>query len=85
MYRLLLTGGGLPWSASSMTRKRISQFTHLEGCRVSLALRDGSRLDDCQLVSTGRNRTASVWVFSNGAGTFVPVDSVMDLWEVPAR
>lgn len=68
-----------------MTRKRIAQFTHLEGCRVSLALRDGSRLDDCQLVSTGRNRTGSLWVFSNGADTFVPVDSVMDLWEVPAR
>jgi hypothetical protein len=68
-----------------MTRKRIAQFTHLEGCRVSLALRDGSRLDDCQLVSTGHNRAGSVWLFSNGADTFVPVDSVVDLWEVPAR
>jgi hypothetical protein len=68
-----------------VTRKRISQFTHLEGCRVSLALSDGSRLDDCQLVSTGRHRTASVWLFSNGTDTFVPVDAVVDLWEVPAR
>lgn len=75
-----------------MTRKRISQFTHLEGCRVSLALQDGSRLDDCQLVSTGRcysgghprppGRAGSVWLFSNGTDTFVPVDHVVDLWEV---
>ena len=75
-----------------MTRKRIAQFTHLEGCRVSLALRDGSRLDDCQLVSTGHNlsgghprtpgRAGSVWLFSNGADRFVPVDHVVDLWEV---
>jgi hypothetical protein len=34
--------------------KPMTELTELEGSRVSLALRDGSRLDDCQLVSTGR-------------------------------
>jgi hypothetical protein len=59
----------------------MSQFSHLEGCRVSLALADGSRLDDCQLVSAGRHRTRSVWIFSNGLDTFLPVEHVVAQWE----
>lgn len=32
----------------------------LEGCQVSMALRDGGRLDDCQLVSAPRGRRRMV-------------------------
>ena len=52
---------------------------HLEGRRVSVALTDGSRLDDCELVSaTGR---ATLWLFVNGTDVFVPVAEVTDAWE----
>jgi hypothetical protein len=37
-----------------MTNDRLAEFSKgLEGCRVSVALVDGSRIDDCELVSAG--------------------------------
>jgi hypothetical protein len=56
----------------------------LEGRHVSLALTDGSRIDDCQLVSAGRGRAQRVWIFANGADEFVPVSDIADIWECPA-
>ena len=56
----------------------------LEGRQVCLALRNGSRIDDCQLVSAGRVSTETLWLFSNGADLFVSIDDVCDLWEAPA-
>jgi hypothetical protein len=56
----------------------------LEGRQVCLALRNGSRIDDCQLVSAGRISTDTLWLFSNGADVFVPIDEVLDLWEAPS-
>jgi hypothetical protein len=53
-----------------------------EGSQVSVSLRDGSRLDDCQLVSAGRTGTTTLWLFSNGDDVFVPQDDVVDLWEI---
>jgi hypothetical protein len=60
------------------------QLTALEGRRVNVALRDGSRIDDCQLVSTGRTRVASIWLFANDTDTFVALDDVADTWEASA-
>jgi hypothetical protein len=54
---------------------------HLEGLRVSVALTDGSRLDDCELVSAGRVGRATLWLFVNGSDVFVPVADVTDAWE----
>jgi hypothetical protein len=51
-----------------------------EGRNVSIALRDGSRIDDCQLVSAGRRGTNTLWLYS-GIDVFVPLDTVIDLWE----
>ncbi len=65
-----------------MTQRRIRELRLLEGRRVSLALADGSRLDDCQLVSGGRRGVKSLWVFTNGTDTFVPLPDVIDCWEV---
>lgn len=56
----------------------------LEGRQVCVALRNGSRIDDCQLVSAGRMSTDTLWLFSNGADLFLPIDDVLDLWEAPA-
>ena len=64
-----------------MTVERLTGLIgHLEGRRVSLALVDGSRLDDCELVSAGHG-TATLWLYVNGGDLFVPVADVTDAWE----
>ena len=54
----------------------------LEGHRVSVALADGSRIDDCALLSAGRGGDDRLWLYSNGSDTFVSLAEVTDLWEV---
>jgi hypothetical protein len=61
-----------------MTREARTALNELEGRQVSVALNDGSRIDDCQLVLAGRSK---LWVFVNGHDTFVHVDRVTDVWE----
>jgi hypothetical protein len=56
----------------------------LEGQQVSVALRNGSRIHDCQLVSAGRAATTTLWLFSNGADMFVSLGDVIDVWEARA-
>jgi hypothetical protein len=63
-----------------MTSRSCQAF---EGRRVSVALRNGSRIDDCQLISAGRVCTATLWLFSNGLDLFVPIRQVLDVWEAP--
>jgi hypothetical protein len=53
----------------------------LEGRQVSLALADGSRLDDVTLVSAGRGRTPTLWVYMSGIDLFVPRHDVIDAWD----
>ncbi len=55
----------------------------LEGHEVSLSLADGSRLDDVTLVSAGRGRTPTVWIYASGIDVFVPRPNVIDAWESP--
>ena len=64
-----------------MTRKRLNQLAWLEGHQVGVALRDGSRIDDSQLVSTGHGGAPSIWLFENGDDTFVRVEDILDVWE----
>ena len=65
-----------------MTNNRVVALTKgLEGQRVSIALADGSRIDDCALVSAGRRGDGRLWLYCNGADTFVPLSEVTDLWE----
>jgi hypothetical protein len=64
-----------------MTVERMSHLIgHLEGQRVSVALTDGSRLDDCELVSAGHG-APTLWLYVNGDDVFVPVANVTDAWE----
>jgi hypothetical protein len=58
-----------------------SRLRSFEGRHVCLALAGGARIDDCQLISAGRPRTSTVWVFAGGADTFVPLSDVLDVWE----
>jgi hypothetical protein len=53
----------------------------LEGRQVSVALRNGNRIDDCQLVCAPRAGTATLWLYSNGDDVFVSVTDVVDVWE----
>ncbi|MCU1427774.1 MAG: hypothetical protein JWL83_1774 [Actinomycetia bacterium] len=64
-----------------MTKQQLSRLISIEGRRVNVALRDGSRIDDCQLVSSGRNRVTNMWLYWNGTDIFVPLADVLDVWE----
>jgi hypothetical protein len=61
--------------------QKIPRLRALEGRQVSLALTDGSRIDDAQLVSAGRNGLRTIWVFTNGIDAFLPLIDVVDVWE----
>jgi hypothetical protein len=64
-----------------MARNRIREWQSLEGRQVCLALDRGERIDDCQLVSTGRSGVDTLWIFTNGSDRFIPRARVVDLWE----
>jgi len=53
----------------------------LEGRRVGIAVRGGVRIDECELISAGRGRARTLWVFAEGNDAFVPIDDVIDVWE----
>jgi hypothetical protein len=61
-----------------------NQIRRLEGRQVSVSLRGGDGLDACQLISGSRSGTGTVWLFWNGIDVFIPVEDVLDVWEVPA-
>jgi hypothetical protein len=58
-----------------------SRLRSIEGRQVSIALNNGVRFDDCELVSMGHHRVASLWLFADGADVFVPFDAILDVWE----
>ena len=60
-----------------MTVEKRRELRRFEGSTVSLALADGSRLDDVSLVSA---RGLTLWIFSGGEDRFVPVTAVIDAW-----
>jgi hypothetical protein len=62
----------------AVTNDRVGELSKcLEGRLV-----DGSRIDDCELVSAGQHGVHSLWLYTNGADTFAPLVDVTDLWEV---
>jgi hypothetical protein len=68
-----------------MTKQDRGHLKQLEGHRVSVALADGSRIDDCELVAVKDGRPGHLWVHSNGSDSFLPLSKVSDVWEVRAR
>ena len=61
-------------------------MNRLEGSQVSVALRDGGRPDDCQLVSAPRGRSRRVWLFDGLMDVFIPMTDIIAVWETrPSR
>jgi hypothetical protein len=65
-----------------MSPRTLRSFRHLEGHHVSVALADGSRLDDCELVSAGRGAAASIWVHDGLDDRIVAAADIVDVWEL---
>ena len=63
-----------------MTAEQKRGLRRLEGHKIHLALVDGSRIDDADLVSA---RNTTLWLFTNGEDAFVRADDVIDIWEAP--
>ena len=63
-----------------MTAEQKRGLGRLEGHKVHLALVDGSRIDDADLVSA---RGTTLWLFTNGEDAFVRTDEVIEVWETP--
>jgi hypothetical protein len=64
-----------------MTKRQRSGLRSLEGRQVGVALADGSRLDGCTLVSAGRGRSSTAWFWTGRADVFLPLASLVDIWE----
>ena len=64
-----------------MTPQERVHLKELEGHRVSVAMADGTRIDDCELVSVGGGRRGHLWVHANGGDAFLPLSQVSDVWE----
>ena len=65
-----------------MTSRQAYDLRAHEGQRVSVALADGSRIDDCVLVSVGRGGAGSAWLAQDSDDVFVRWDDVVDVWAV---
>lgn len=66
-----------------MNRHSWAHLKILEGRQVSVALTDGSRIDDCQLVSAGRHPFQRLWFFVNGIDAFLAPADIVAVWEEP--
>lgn len=64
-----------------MNAQTWASLRRFEGRHVSVALSDGSRIDDCQLVSAGRRDFQRVWLFVDGMDTFLSPFEVVAVWE----
>jgi hypothetical protein len=69
----------------TMAKQRLRGLHSIEGRHVSVSLRDGTRIDDCELVSGGRTHAPSLWLFTNGEDRFVALTEVVDVWETEVR
>lgn len=63
-----------------MSPQTLRSIRHLEGRHVSVSLYDGSRLDDCELVSAGRGAAATLWLHDGQDDRIVAAADVVDLW-----
>lgn len=78
--------GSRPHDPAGQAKVTNTELRELEGRQVSLALADGSRLDAVTLVSAGRGRARTLWLYSAGSDFFVARDAVSDAWEpAPSR
>jgi hypothetical protein len=69
----------------AITKERLRRLRPLEGRRVTVILRDGCAIENCQLVSIGRRRARSLWLVVERLDMFVSLDDVRDLYEPDGR
>ena len=65
-----------------MSPHSLPTLRRLQGRHVAVALFDGTRLDDCQLVSVGRSTNGTLWLLVDDVDRIVPVDDVVDVVEL---
>ncbi len=64
-----------------LSEKVLRNLRGFEGRQVCVALEDGSRLDDCQLVSARQPANKTLWLFANGVDLFVPLPRITAVWD----
>ena len=64
-----------------MGRDQIGELRRLEGQRVSFTLRDGSRIEGCELVSVGHGTVATAWLCHEGRDQFVELSHIIEFWD----
>ena len=57
-------------------------YRQLQGRHVTVAMRDGTRLVDCELVSAGRRGRGTLWLLVGDDDRIVAVADVADVTEV---
>ena len=62
-----------------MTSRQAYDLRSYEGQRVSIALADGSRVDDCLLVSVGRG-AKTAWLATDASDLFLLWEDVVEVW-----
>lgn len=67
-----------------MTKQQRSRLRSIEGQQVSVALRGGTRIDDCNLVSS-RPQIGQLWLFVNGEDVFIAMRDIVDVWETDIK
>ena len=63
-----------------MTRHQAHDLRSYEGQRVNVALADGSRVDDCLLVSVGRGGVGTAWLATDASDLFLQWEDVVEVW-----
>ncbi len=59
--------------------ERMVLLHRYEGRQVSVTLADGTQLGDCLLVSAGRGRVQTLWIFTDDVDTFIPRAEVAEI------
>jgi hypothetical protein len=63
-----------------MANARALRLRSMEGTIVNVELCDGSRIERCRLVSSGRANVGTLWLAAAGEDLFVRLGEVSDVW-----
>ena len=63
-----------------MSAPTLATLRQLEGRHVAVQLSDGSRIDDCELVTAPRRGRSTLWLLVGGDDRMLALDDVAQLW-----